>query len=91
LSKGNDGKANRYVELASAKVRITAKQRRKLERLWFIYGNGGPKMNYEDHGFIQYLLEQGRDARTAKKPLYKPTPECEAAVDAVLAKNKPRT
>jgi hypothetical protein len=78
------------VEPASAKVKLTAKQRRELERLWFIYGNGGPKMNYEDHGFIQSLLEQSRDARTARRSLYKPTPECESAVDAVLAKNKAR-
>lgn len=72
-------------------IKLTDRQRRQLERLWFIYGNHGPKMNYEDHGFIQHLLELSRDVRASKKPLYKPTPECEAAVDAVLRKGKSKS
>ena len=69
-------------------IKLTAKQRCELERLWFIYGNHGPKMNYEDHGFIQHILELRRDVRDSKKPLYKPTLECQAAVDAVLRKKR---
>lgn len=69
-------------------MKLTAKQRRELEQLWFIYGNHGPKMNYEDHGFIQHILELRRDVRDSKKPLYKPTQECQAAVDAILRKKR---
>lgn len=79
------------VKIDRTKIKLTAKQRRALERLWFVYGNHGPRMNYEDHGFIQHFLEHGRDPRNARKPLYAPTPECKAAVDAVLAKNKPKS
>jgi hypothetical protein len=70
-------------------VTLTAKQRERLERLWFIYGNYGAKRTPGNHSFIQRLLENGYDER----PLYnkrtpkseRPTLECEAAVEAVLA------
>ena len=70
-------------------VTLTAEQRERLERLWFYYGNHGPQTTPGNHYFIQSLLEHGIDVR----PLFtkrtrkadKPTPECEAAVDAVLA------
>ena len=70
-------------------VIITAEQREGLERLWFYYGNYGPKTTSGNHSFIQRLLEQGIDERslhtkrTPKSEL--PTPECEAAVEAILA------
>ncbi len=69
-------------------VALTKEQRRKLESLWFYYGNYGPKTTPGNHGFIQGLLEHGKDMRPLRLPGYKPTPECEAAVDAVLAKQE---
>jgi hypothetical protein len=71
-------------------VTLTPEQREKLERLWFYFGNYGPKTTPGNHSFIQRLLENGIDER----PLYNrrtpkseiPTPECEAAVEAVLAR-----
>src|SRR5829696_4757921 len=70
-------------------VRLTGSQREHLERLWFVYGNHGPKTTPGNHQFIQGLLEHGLDLRplltkrTAKRD--RPTEECEAAVEAVLA------
>ena len=69
-------------------VIITAEQREGLEKLWFYYGNYGPKTTSGNHSFIQRLLEQGIDERslhtkrTPKSEL--PTPECVAAVEAIL-------
>lgn len=62
------------------KVVLTERQRRKLEDLWFVYGNHGPKATMENHGFIQGFLERDADERD----FYRPTEECLAAVDAVL-------
>ena len=70
-------------------VTLTGSQRGRLERLWFVYGNHGPKTSPGNHQFIQGLLEHGLDLRplqtkrTAKRD--RPTEECEAAVEAVLA------
>jgi hypothetical protein len=70
-------------------VILTANQRERLERLWFYFGNYGPKTTPGNHSFIQHLLENGYDERplhtkrTPKSEL--PTPECEAAVEAALA------
>ena len=70
-------------------ITLTEAQRERLERLWFVYGNYGSKTTPGNHQFIQGLLEHGLDLRplhtrrTAKKD--KPTGECEAAVEAVLA------
>ena len=70
-------------------VTLTAAQRARLERLWFVYGNYGPKARPGNHQFIQGLLEHGLDLRplqtkrTPKKD--RPTEECEAAVETVLA------
>ena len=66
-------------------VHLTNTQRRRLEALWFIYGNHGSKMNYQDHGFIQGFLEHGQDLRGKRSPFYQPTPECVAAVERVLS------
>ena len=69
-------------------VVLTEEQRRKLERLWFHYGNYGPKTTPGNHGFIQGFLEHGKDMRPLRLPGYKPTLECEEAVDAALAKQE---
>jgi hypothetical protein len=69
-------------------VALNAEQRDRLERLWFYFGNYGPKTTPGNHSFIQRLIENGIDERplhnkrTPKSEL--PTPECEAAVEAVL-------
>ena len=69
-------------------VTLSDGQRDRLERLWFYYGNYGPKATPGNHQFIQGLLEHGLDLRplqtkrTPKSEL--PTPECERAVDAIL-------
>ena len=70
-------------------VSLTAEQRERLEKLWFYFGNYGPKTTPGNHSFIQRLLENGIDERsihtkrTPKSEL--PTHECEVAVEAVLA------
>jgi hypothetical protein len=70
-------------------VVLTSNRRERLERLWFYYGNYGPKTTPGNHSFIQRLLENGYDERplhTRRTPKSEiPTPECEAAVEAVLA------
>src|SRR3954470_2508818 len=70
-------------------VTLTGEQRERLERLWFHFGNYGPKTTPGNHSFIQRLLENGIDERslynkrTPKSEL--PTPECERAVEAILS------
>src|SRR5215213_1186499 len=69
-------------------VTLTTEQRRRLERLWFYYGNYGPQTTPGNHSFIQGFLEHGIDTRsfrTKRTPKSEiPTPECEAAVEAIL-------
>lgn len=73
----------------AAPVALTDKQRERLERLWFYYGNYGPRTTPGNHQFIQGILEHGLDMRplqTKRTPKSeRPTPECESAVEAVLA------
>jgi hypothetical protein len=70
-------------------VSLAPEQRDRLERLWFYYGNYGPKTTPGNHSFIQRLLENGIDERslynkrTPKSDI--PTPECERAVEAILS------
>jgi hypothetical protein len=70
-------------------VTLTAEQRTRLECLWFIYGNYGPKSTPGNHSFIQRLIENGIDERplnTKRTPKSQiPTPECEASVDKILS------
>jgi hypothetical protein len=70
-------------------VTLTPEQRERLERLWFYYGNYGPKTTSGNHSFIQRLLENGIDERslyTKRTPKSEiPTAECEMAVESVLA------
>lgn len=55
-------------------VTLTPEQRERLERLWFHYGNYGPRTTPGNHQFIQGLLEHGVDVR----PLFtKRTPKSE--------------
>jgi hypothetical protein len=75
-------------------VTLTQEQRDRLERLWFYYGNYGPKTTPGNHSFIQRLLENGIDERslynkrTPKSEL--PTPECVRAVEAILSSRSER-
>ena len=74
---------------SAAPVTLTGPQRERLEHLWFVYGNHGPKTTPGNHQFIQCLLEHGIDLRplqtkrTAKRDV--PTAECVAAVEKVLS------
>jgi hypothetical protein len=69
-------------------ITLTEWQRDRLEHLWFVYGNHGPKTTPGNHQFIQRLLENGLDLRplqtkrTAKREV--PTAECVEAVEKVL-------
>lgn len=47
------------VNVNDMKVEITENQRNNLIKLWFIYGNRGPKSNNSQHKFIQWILEGG--------------------------------
>lgn len=73
---------------------LTYEQRKALENLWFEYGNNGPKHTWGNHKFIQGMLERGEDDRdffrkTGRLKEWKPlSPECEAAVDAILTPKK---
>jgi hypothetical protein len=69
-------------------VTLSGKQREKLERLWFVYGNHGPQTTPGNHAFIQGMLEHGIDIRPLKQRGYMPTAECERAVDAVLSRKE---
>jgi hypothetical protein len=68
-------------------VTLTSAQREKLERLWFLYGNHGPKTTRGNHAFIQRLLQHGMDIRPLSLKGYMPTAECEQTVEAVLSNN----
>src|SRR5438270_3127017 len=74
---------------AAKPVTLTDSQRGRLERLWFYYGNYGPKTSPGNHQFIQGLLEHGLDLRplqTKRTPKSeRPTEECERSVEAVMA------
>jgi len=45
----------------ATQVELTESQRERLERLWFVYGNHGPKTTAGNHQFVQGLLEHGLD------------------------------
>src|SRR5436853_2184325 len=70
-------------------VSLTLEQHDLLERLWFYYGNYGPKTTPGNHSFIQRLLENGIDERslhTKRTPKSEiPTSECEQAVEKILS------
>jgi hypothetical protein len=65
---------------------LTELQRKKLEKLWFVYGNEGKKHSHCNHRYIQNILEQGEDTeafykQSAKNDLAQ---ECVDAVKSVL-------
>lgn len=62
------------------KIPLTSEQKRRLTRLWTIYGNYGRRHSNADHHFIQQFLEQGQDTRN----FYQPSEECVERVDAIL-------
>lgn len=45
------------------RLTLTSEQRYELQKLWFIYGNYGERHSDAAHGFIQQLLEHGKDCR----------------------------
>jgi hypothetical protein len=69
-------------------VSLTPQQRRRLENIWFYYGNYGPKTTPGNHSFIQGLLERGEDERPCRMKGYIPTQECEKAVDEILGRSE---
>jgi hypothetical protein len=62
------------------KVVLTEQQREQLDRIWFVYGNRGPKSSMSDHRFIQCFLEHDEDTRD----FFKPSQECLEQVDKIL-------
>ncbi len=66
-------------------VELTAEQFYELERLWYYYGNRGPKTTPGNHGFIQGLIERFQDERPKRSKYSTPTPDCEGAVENILA------
>lgn len=70
-------------------MKLTKQQQRELEKLWFYYGNGGPKHTMGNHKFIQGLIERGEDHRSFYKQTRissaKLTDECISKVDSILS------
>ena len=54
----------------------------KLQKLWFVFGNRGPKHTMGNHKFIQRLLD--KDPPEDHREFYDPTNECIKAVDKIL-------
>lgn len=65
-------------------MKLNNEQRRELEKLWFVYGNGGRKSTHANHRFVQCLLEHGEDCRD----FFKPSQELIELVDGVLRDNE---
>ena len=61
---------------------LTTKQRKKLEDLWFTYGNNGRYHSMSNHKFIQGFLEHGEDRRG----FYRPNEKLVRLVDSILNK-----
>ena len=76
------GKSHTY-QKGCPEVILTERQEGKLRRLWFIYGNEGPKHTHrQNHYFIQRFLDAGQDQRSVYPDV---SQECLDAVDAVLS------
>ncbi len=43
------------------KVELSKDQTRELRKLWFVFGNNGPKHTHHNHIFIQRFLDSGED------------------------------
>ncbi len=61
-------------------IKLTQAHRQALEKLWFVYGNNGPKHTRANHRFVQCFLENGEDRRG----MFKPSPELCEAVNAIM-------
>lgn len=46
-------------------IQLTESQRKRFERLWFIYGNGGKHHTMGNHKLIQGFYQYGEDRRMA--------------------------
>lgn len=44
-------------------MEINEQQQKALQKLWFVYGNGGKKHTHHNHRFIQCLIESQEDER----------------------------
>lgn len=70
------------------KVVLTGSQKINLEKLWFLYGNGGAKYTLGNHKFIQGLLESNEDYRKfyvkTAQAIHCLTQECIAEVDKII-------
>lgn len=70
------------------KVVITNEQKKQLEKLWFIYGNGGSKHTLGNHKFIQNLLTDNEDYRSFYRrrlaAIHSLTDSCMNDVDKIL-------
>lgn len=64
-------------------LELTESQVKRLERLWFIYGNHGPKHRDGNHKFIQRFLDAQQDQREGYRA-HGISEECEKAIDAIL-------
>ena len=85
MSAANADRGRRPQKRHPISVELTAEQCYELERLWFYYGNRGPKTTPGNHGFIQGLIERFQDERPERSKYVTPTPECEVAVEKILA------
>jgi hypothetical protein len=47
----------------SKKIELTGKQRKSLNKLWWIYGNDGTKSTLWNHKLIQGFIEYNEDRR----------------------------
>jgi hypothetical protein len=65
---------------------LTEKQRRELEKLWFVFGNNGKKHTHCNHRYIQNFLEQGEDTEQLYKQSEKGdlTDECVEEVKKIF-------
>lgn len=85
MSAVKAGSGRRLQKRYPIPVELTAEQCYELERLWYRYGNRGTKSTPGNHGFIQGLIERFQDERPTRSKYATPTPECEAAVERILA------
>lgn len=93
------------IEINLAKpIDLNEEQKKALEKLWFIYGNSGPKATKGNHGYIQGFIQYNEDRKEfylqgeknmQKRGLseelinkMKLTEECIEAVDKVLIENQ---
>jgi hypothetical protein len=65
------------------RIELNDMQQEKLQRLLSVYADHGPKATPGNRAFIQGFIEEGHDLRRLRGS--KPTAECAAAVDDILA------